>query len=64
MRIQFGKDCVGCGACTMECPEVFEFDADMFTVKVNPNADPSKYADAVRSAADVCPVSNIEILEP
>ena len=28
MRIDFGKDCIGCGACVGACPEVFEFDTD------------------------------------
>ena len=63
MRIKFGKDCIGCGACTAECPEVFEFDPDVYRVKVNISANPDDYAAAIRAATAVCPADNIEILE-
>ena len=43
MRIDFGKDCIGCGACVGACPEVFEFDTDVYKVKVNIGADFSQH---------------------
>ena len=55
MRIDFGKDCIGCGACVGACPEVFEFDTDVYKVKVNIGADFSQHMAAIREAADICP---------
>ena len=50
MRIDFGKDCIGCGACVGACPEVFEFDTDVYKVKVNIGADFSQHMAAIREA--------------
>ena len=64
MRIDFGKDCIGCGACVGACPVVFEFDTDVYKVKVNIGADFSQHMAAIREAADICPVGNIKVVEP
>jgi ferredoxin len=54
--------CTGCGACAEACPEVFEMGADNLSkVKVAevPEALKSKASDA----AQVCPVTCIEVKE-
>ena len=61
MRVKFGKECIGCGACVAACPQVFEFDTDLYQAKINPAADPEQYADAVKEAASICPVENIQL---
>lgn len=61
MKVSFGKECIGCGACADICPEVFEFDPDLFAVKFNPAADFDRYAAQICEAANSCPVSNIEV---
>lgn len=61
LRIDFGKECIGCGACVDACPEVFEFDTDLYKAKLNPAADYDKYESQIQDAIDSCPVDNIKI---
>ena len=61
MKVTFGKECIGCGACVDACPEVFEFDPDLFEAKLNRAADFARYSAQIQNAADICPVHNIEI---
>lgn len=48
-------ECVGCGACVDECPDVFTMDDDKSVVK-NPQGASE---DAIQEAMDVCPVECI-----
>ncbi len=60
MKASVNKDaCIGCGACTAVCPNVFTFSEDgtCATVKVAEVSDADK--DAVNEAKDGCPTSAI-----
>ncbi len=63
MRVSFGKECIGCGACVSECPEVFELDRNTHCVRLNFSADVDRYAKQIHDAEDVCPVQNIKVYE-
>jgi len=59
MKVTVEDGCIACGACESMCPEVFKVD-DVAS------ADNSKVAgneDAVREAAEGCPVSVINVEE-
>lgn len=51
--------CTACALCEQICPEVFEMGED--TAKVKAGADFNANEDAVREAADSCPVSVIKV---
>lgn len=53
--------CTACGLCTDICPEVFELNDDIATVKVGQVPDESQ--DSCREAAETCPVDAITIEE-
>jgi ferredoxin len=59
-KVRILPGCISCGTCQVICPEVFEV-TDISYVKAN--ADLKKNEDAVRQAAQMCPVSAIEIEE-
>lgn len=63
MKVTVDKDlCIGCGACEVTCPEVFEVGDDgVARVKLEPV--PQKLEEAVREAAEDCPVEAIFIEE-
>lgn len=74
IRVTVARDeCIACGACYEECPEVFEEDPqDGLSRIVNAfrvNGDPAAgqvtddLADCVRAAADGCPVEAIQVEE-
>ncbi len=50
--------CIGCGACTATCPEVFEMTDDGFA-EVKKDADTKKNAKCVKEAIENCPVNAI-----
>ena len=60
MEVKVNNDaCIGCGACTSICPNVFEMDDNgLSTVKVNPVPEEEK--DNVNDAIGSCPTSAIE----
>ena len=62
MKVTIDRDgCISCGLCTETCPEVFRFAEDgMAEVYAEPTA---ANADAVKEAAENCPVSVIETEE-
>ena len=56
MKVKVNEGCLGCGACTGICPDVFELDDEgLAKVIVEETADP-----AVQDAIDGCPVGVIE----
>ena len=61
MKVNISDECVGCGLCVETCPDVFEMADDKAQVKAE--TVPSELEDAVRSAAQDCPVEAIEIQE-
>lgn len=59
MKVTIEDGCIACGACESFC-------SDVFSVSDVASADNSKVAgneDAVKDAADACPVSVISIAE-
>lgn len=62
MKVTINRDgCIGCGVCEGACPEVFRMANDGLAEvygEVTPELE-----DAVREAADGCPVSVIEVEE-
>jgi ferredoxin len=53
--------CTGCGLCADTCPEVFEIEGDIASVKgdaVPPEAEPT-----CREAMENCPVNAISVVE-
>jgi len=55
------EDCVGCGLCVDDCPDVFEMQEDVAAVKVE--EVPENLVNAVKEAAENCPVDAIIISE-
>lgn len=56
MKVKVNEGCLGCGACTGICPDVFELDDEgLAKVIVGETEDP-----AVQDAIDGCPVGVIE----
>jgi ferredoxin len=60
MKATVDESCVACEKCCEICPEVFEMGDDYAEVIVD--EIPPEYEDAVREAAEECPVEAI-ILE-
>lgn len=63
MKAKVNKDvCIGCGACTAICPEVFEFSDEGFAKVITPEVPEGK-EDEVKDAAEGCPTGAIEVNE-
>ena len=50
--------CIGCGACTAVCPEVFDLNADGLAENIIGEV-PAELADAAKEAAESCPVGAV-----
>ena len=62
MKVKVDRDeCAGCELCVDTCPEVFEMDDDLARAKVE--EVPAEHEDAVKEAAEDCPVEAIIIEE-
>ncbi len=62
MKAIVDKDlCTGCGLCANTCPEVFELEGDVATVKVD--TIPENAVDSAKEAEQNCPVEAIKIEE-
>ena len=53
------ENCIGCGACTGICPEVFDLNADGVAENILGEV-PAELLDAAKEAAECCPVGAIE----
>ena len=63
MKVKVNKDnCIGCGACTAVCPDVFDFSDDGYAVATVEEVPADKVA-SVNEAKDGCPVTAIEVEE-
>ena len=54
--------CISCELCVSTCPDVFQMNDDGFAEAVV-DPVPSEQEDCAREAADICPVTAIEIEE-
>ena len=61
MKVTVNDECVACGLCADDCPDVFELEDEKATVKVD--VVPAELEQAVRDAAEDCPVEAIVIEE-
>lgn len=58
-KVIVNKDkCIGCGACTATCPEVFDFDDEGLAKVIKDEVN-----DDVKMAVESCPTEAIEIQE-
>ncbi len=57
MKVRIEDTCTACELCCDTCPEVFEMGDEMAVVTVG--EVPEEHQDAVRQAADECPVQAI-----
>jgi ferredoxin len=57
MKVRVEDTCTACGLCVDTCPEVFELGEESARVLIN--EVPPKHEDAVRQAAEECPVEAI-----
>ena len=59
MKIELDRDgCIGCGVCADVCPDVFRLADDGLSEVV---ASPDGHEEAVKEAAESCPVEVIKI---
>ena len=59
MRVRIEDTCTACGLCVDTCPEVFQMGSDMAEVIVD--EVPAEFEEAVKQAADECPVEAIVV---
>ncbi|MGL5330239.1 MAG: ferredoxin [Peptostreptococcaceae bacterium] len=52
--------CIGCGACTGVCPEVFDMDNDGLAVAITSEID-AEFEGTAAEAQDCCPVGAITV---
>ncbi len=52
------ENCIGCGACTSICPEVFDLNADGLAENILGDV-PAELVDSAKEAMDACPVGAI-----
>lgn len=63
MKAIVDKDvCIGCGACTGVCPEVFDIEDDGLAVAIEGDVAP-ELEDAVNEAVETCPVDAISTID-
>ena len=60
MKVKVDQElCIGCGPCVDICPEVFELNGDVATVKLD--VVPLRYEEACREASQLCPTEAISV---
>jgi ferredoxin len=57
MNVRIEDTCSACGLCVETCPDVFEMGDDAAQTKMD--EVPAEFEDAVKQAADECPVEAI-----
>ena len=63
MKVKVNSDnCIGCGACTAVCPNVFDMSDEGFA-KAKVEVVAEEDVEACNEAKDGCPVSAIEVEE-
>ncbi len=57
--------CIGCGACTAVCPEIFDLNASGVAENIlgEDTELPEELVDSANEAASSCPVGAIEVSE-
>lgn len=55
------EGCIGCGACTGACPDVFDLGDDGLAYSVVGDEIDSELVDEAKEASEVCPVEAITI---
>jgi len=61
MKVKVTDDCIACGLCVDTCPDVFEMGDEFAEVMVD--EVPADHEEAVKQAAEECPVEAIIIEE-
>jgi ferredoxin len=59
-KVRIVPGCISCGTCEAICPAVFKVEG---TARVHNHAAVSSFPEAVDEAAEMCPVSVIEVTE-
>ena len=64
-KFKVSESCIGWGACSAVCPEVFELNADGVAENIlgDETEIPEDLEASAQEAADSCPVSAIEVTE-
>jgi ferredoxin len=62
-RVWIEEGCIACGASEANCPEVFNVDYDEGTARVIEGIDFSPHEEAIKQAAEECPVDTIQFEE-
>ncbi|HAJ15263.1 ferredoxin [Sharpea azabuensis] len=59
--VKVNENCIGCGACNAVCPDVFDFNDEGKVENIMGEDIPEDLMDAVKEAAEGCPVEAIEL---
>ncbi len=60
-KFKVNENCIGCGACTGICPEVFDLNDDGIAFNILGEEVPTDLESSAKDALDSCPVSAIEM---
>jgi ferredoxin len=58
--VKVNENCIGCGACTAVCPDVFDLNDDGVAENILGEV-PADLEESVKEAAESCPVEAIEL---
>ena len=59
--VKVNENCIGCGACTAVCPDVFDLNDEGKAENIMGEDIPEDLMDACKEAAESCPVEEIEL---
>ena len=59
--VKVNENCIGCGACTAVCPDVFDLNDEVKAENIMGEDIPEDLMDACKEAAESCPVEAIEL---
>lgn len=60
-KVRVNENCIGCGACTAVCPEVFDLNAEGLAESIIGEDVPEDLVESTKEAATSCPVEAIEV---